>query len=96
MPGLVCRVGDKNEVGGVILTGDPQVLVNNRPIAVIGASVTPHPCCGAQGCPPVHCSAKTTSTNYKVLVGGKPVVTFGSSDTCGHTRMNGSPDVIIG
>lgn len=96
MPGLVCRVGDKNAAGGVILNGDVTVLVNNRPAAVIGARVTPHPCCGAQGCPPVHCAASTTSTNATVLVNGKPIVTFGDIDTCGHTRLGGSSDVIVG
>jgi len=96
MPGLVCRVGDKNAAGGVILTGDPTVLVNFRPIATVGAKVTPHPCCGLKGCPPVHCAALTTSTNATVLVRGKPVVTFGDIDTCGHPRLLGSKDVIIG
>ena len=98
MPGLVCRVGDKNAAGGVILNGDPSVLVNNRPVAVIGARVTPHPCCGAPNRPDcvVHCAATTTSTNGTVLINGKPVVTFGDIDTCGHTRLGGSPDVIVG
>lgn len=96
MPGPVCRVGDKNSAGGVVLTGDPSVLVNFRPIATIGARVTPHPCCGKKGCPPVHCAAVTTSTNATVLVNGKPVVTVGSLDTCAHPRASGSLDVIIG
>lgn len=96
MPGPVCRVGDKNAVGGVILTGDPTVLVNGRPIAVLGASVSPHPCCGAKGCPPIHCAAKTTSKTPTVLVGGKPVVTVGDLDTCAHARAGGSFDVIVG
>lgn len=96
MPGPVCRVGDKNAAGGVILTGNPTVLVNGRPIATIGSRVTPHPCCGAKGCPPVHCSAKTTSTSFTVLAGGKPVVTAGSLDTCGHPRIGGSLSVIVG
>jgi uncharacterized Zn-binding protein involved in type VI secretion len=96
MPGPVCRVGDKNAAGGVILVGDPTVLVNNRPVAIIGSKVTPHPCCGAKGCPPVHCAAVTTSKNYNVLVNGKPIVTFGDKDTCAHTRVGGSPNVIVG
>lgn len=96
MPGSVCRVGDKNAAGGVILLGDSTVLVNNRPIAVIGAKVTPHPCCGRKGCPPTHCSAKTTSTNATVLVNGKPIVTSGDLDTCGHARLGGSTNVFIG
>ena len=96
MPGPVCRVGDKNAVGGVILVGDPTVLVNGRPIAVFGARVTPHPCCGRKGCPPVHCAAKTTSKNFTVLAGGKPVVTAGDLDTCAHPRVGGSLNVIVG
>jgi uncharacterized Zn-binding protein involved in type VI secretion len=96
MPGLVCRVGDKNAAGGVILNGDATVLVNNRPVAVLGGSVTPHPCCGKKGCPPTHCSAKTTSTNGTVLVNGKPIVTLRDTDTCGHARLGGSTNVIVG
>jgi uncharacterized Zn-binding protein involved in type VI secretion len=96
VPKPVCRVGDVNEVGGVILTGDPMVLVNGRPIATIGASVTPHPCCGAQGCPPIHCAAVTKGTSFTVLAGGKPVIVVGDSDTCGHSRVVGSFDVLVG
>jgi uncharacterized Zn-binding protein involved in type VI secretion len=96
MPGSVQRVGDPNVVGGIILTGDPTVLVNGRPVAIIGARVTPHPCCGAKGCPPIHCAASTTSTNYTVLVGGRPIVTTGDIDTCGHSRSVGSTDVFVG
>lgn len=95
MPGLVCRVGDKNAAGGVILTGDPTVLVNFRPVAVLGSKVSPHPCCGAPGCA-LHCAALTTTTNATVLVGLKPIVTFGDIDTCGHPRLLGSKDVIVG
>lgn len=98
MPGAVCRVGDRNAAGGVILNGDATVLVNNRPVAVIGARVTPHPCCGAPNRPEcvVHCAASTTSSNGTVLVNGKPIVTFGDVDTCGHSRLGGSFNVIVG
>jgi uncharacterized Zn-binding protein involved in type VI secretion len=96
MPGSVQRVGDPNVVGGVIIEGDPTVLVNFRPIATLGAPVTPHPCCGAKGCPPIHCAAITTTTNYTVLVKGRPVVTAGDVDTCGHPRSIGSTNVFIG
>lgn len=96
MPGSVQRVGDANVVGGVILTGSPSVLVNGRPIATLGSKVTPHPCCGAKGCPPTHCAALTTSTNYSVLVNGVPVTTSGDIDTCGHPRGIGSTTVLVG
>ena len=96
MPGAVCRVGDKNSAGGVIINGDSSVLVNGRPVAVENSPVSPHPCCGQKGCPPVHCSAKTTSKNITVLVNGRAVVTVGDLDTCNHPRSNGSNDVVIG
>jgi uncharacterized Zn-binding protein involved in type VI secretion len=96
MPGFVQRVGDANQVGGVILEGEPTVLVNGRPVATIGKSISPHFCCGVKGCPPTHCSAKTTATSATVLVNGKPICITGDKDTCGHSRVLGSTDVIVG
>lgn len=96
MPGGVQRVGDQNIAGGVIVEGNPTVLINGRPVAVVGSKVTPHPCCGSQGCPPTHCAAVTTSTNTTVLVGGLPIVLDGDIDTCGHSRIGGSLSVIVG
>ena len=92
----VQRVGDRNNVGGVILNGDNTVLVNGRAIAVQGASISPHPCCGAKGCPPIHCSAKTQANTSTVLVNGLPLILTNDNDTCSHTRAGGSPDVIVG
>ena len=75
------------------MSGDPTVLVNGRPIALMGASVTPHPPCPKPGS---HCRASTTVNQFTVLVNGKPVSTAGAIDTCGHTRGVGSLDVIVG
>lgn len=92
----VQRLGDINSAGGVIMSGDPTVLVNLRPVATIGRPVSPHPCCGAKGCPPVHCSAKTTSITPTVLVNGRPICTTGAPDTCFHARAMGSMNVFVG
>ena len=92
----VQRVGDRNEAGGVILNGDNTVLVNGRAVAIQGASVSPHPCCGQLGCPPTHCNAKTQAKNSKVLVNGVPLIFTDDIDTCGHRRASGSPDVVVG
>ena len=92
----VQRVGDQDSAGGVILNGDSTVLVNGRAVAIRGASVSPHPCCGRRGCPPVHCSAKTQASNSTVLVNGVPIVLSSDVDTCGHPRSGGSPDVTVG
>jgi uncharacterized Zn-binding protein involved in type VI secretion len=83
----VCRVGDKNDAGGVILDGDSTVLVNNQPIAVDGSRVSSHA---------DHPSTTTISTNNTVLINGKPVVILDDKDACGHVRIEGSPDVITG
>jgi uncharacterized Zn-binding protein involved in type VI secretion len=91
----VCRVGDRNSAGGVILNGDASVLVNGRAIAVTNSRVSPHPPCGRAG-GARHCSAQTQAASNSVLVNGKPVVLVGDRDTCGHTRQAGSPDVKIG
>jgi uncharacterized Zn-binding protein involved in type VI secretion len=95
MPG-VQRVGDANSSGGVIQQGDPSVLVNGRPIALVDAPVSPHPPCGQRG-GQAHCSARTQSaSNGTVLVNGKQITLSGSRDTCGHDRSTGSTDVVIG
>lgn len=92
----VQRVGDRNSAGGVVLNGDDTVLINGRAVAIQGASVSPHPCCGALGCPPTHCNAKTQSKASEILVNGVPVVLTDDIDTCGHPRSSGSPDVFVG
>ena len=92
----VQRVGDRNSAGGVVVNGDSSVLVNGRTVAVQGASVSAHPCCGQRGCPPTHCNAKTQANNSTVLVNGIPLVLNGDVDTCGHPRVGGSADVLVG
>lgn len=89
----VQRQGDANGAGGVIRSGVGSVLVNGRPIATIGLGVTPHPCCGVRGCPPVHCNAKTTGGSRTVRVNGRPVALTGNKDSCGHARSGGSSNV---
>lgn len=96
MPGAIQRVGDPNSAGGLIVSGDPTVLVNGRPIAIQNVAVTPHPCCGQRGCPPIHCDARTQSNAANILVNGRPVILAGDIDTCGHPRVAGSPDVRAG
>jgi uncharacterized Zn-binding protein involved in type VI secretion len=90
------RVGDQNTAGGVIQNGDNTVLINGRAVAIKGSAVSPHPDCGRKGRPPIHCNAKTQTTNSTVLVNGVPLISTDDKDTCGHARASGSPDVSIG
>jgi uncharacterized Zn-binding protein involved in type VI secretion len=93
MASLVCRVGDVNAGGGVILEGNPTVLINGRPVAIIGSKVSPHPPCPK---PSSHCSATTQFKPGAVLVNGRPISTAPSTDTCGHPRLTGSLNVVVG
>lgn len=90
------RVGDANGAGGVAQVGAPTVRVNGRPIIIQGNPVTPHPCCGARRCPPVHCSAKTSGGSGTVRATNIQIIRTGDSDTCGHARAGGSGDVRVG
>jgi uncharacterized Zn-binding protein involved in type VI secretion len=84
----VQRVGDQNNAGGVILNGDSSVLVNGRAIAIQGASVSAHPCCGQRGCPPTHCSATTTAKTTNVFVNGKAIM---YADKITNSIINAQP-----
>jgi uncharacterized Zn-binding protein involved in type VI secretion len=93
MPG-VQRMGDANSAGGVITSGDKTVLVNKRPIATIGLSVSAHPPCPIV---PKHCNAKTTIAIVRsVRVNKLPIISTGDNDTCSHMRVGGSPNVKVG
>jgi hypothetical protein len=95
MPGKAQRKGDPNMGGGLITNGDSSVLINGRPAAYPGISVTPHPPCGRRA--PQHCVAVTTKGSQSVRVNGKPLLTSGDKDTCNHGRSaSGSPNVIVG
>ena len=88
----VQRQGDPNGSGGINTSGVASVRVNGRPIVVPGIGVTPHPCCGQNGCG-IHCSAVTSGGSGSVRAGGRPVIRDGDSDTCGHSRTAGSASV---
>lgn len=90
------RRGDINSAGGIVTEGSKKVTVNGRPMAYKGNSVSPHGCCF---CIPPYipdCIATLRPITTKVTVEGKPASKVGDTDTCGHPRMNGSPNVVIG
>ena len=91
MAGGLLRVGDANVAGGLIMEGDPTVLVNGRPIAYINAQVSPH-----QPYKGIHNHARTENKPTGLMVNGRYVITWPSTDTCGHPRITGSSDVIFG
>jgi uncharacterized Zn-binding protein involved in type VI secretion len=94
MPSAV-RIGDTNQAGGRVIDGALNVFVNGRPVCTHVSSVTPHACCGGKGCS-AHCYAVTTAGSFTVFANNMPVVFVGVMDSCGHTRIQGSPNVFVG
>lgn len=79
------RVGDVNDAGGRVLSGNSTLRVNNRDVAVDGSPVSGH------GRGP-HSSPRCRASVTSVQVQGKRLIWQGDVDTCGHRRRPGSPD----
>jgi uncharacterized Zn-binding protein involved in type VI secretion len=73
--------------GGALLTGSPNVFVNNAPAVCVGASVAPH------GKSP-HSSAVMVSGSKNVFINNKPVCRAGDLANCGH-KASGSSNVNV-
>ena len=95
MPLMIHRLGDANTAGGQIIS-IPQstVFANNLLVCVDGSIGTSHPPCPL---PAIHCAGAwvTTSGGPTVFAGNIPVNKIGDSDSCGHARAAGSPDVFM-
>jgi len=83
------RVGDANDAGGRITSGVETVRVNNLPISVDGSPVSSH---GKN----VHAGPTTAGGVASVRARNIAVNVTGNKDTCGHTRVGGSPNVRTG
>lgn len=94
MPG-VQTVGDANGAGGAGSGGVASVRVNGKAVLVNGDPVSAHAPWDKRSHPP-HQAATTSGGSGTVKAGGKPIITTGCADTCGHTRAGGSGDVRIG
>ena len=85
------RLGDANNMGGKIIAGVDSVLVNNKPICVDGKPISSH-----YPYVPPHGSPVTSGGLGSVIAGGIPINIIGNPDTCGHSRVEGSGDVVAG
>lgn len=82
------RLGDVNSYPApVIGVKAARTLVNGFPAATAGDFVAPH------DEDPTH-FAVTTSSSPRVLFQGVPVTRIGDTDTFGHSRVSGSPNVL--
>jgi len=86
----IVRVGDINSGSGKVISGEPSVRLNNLDIAVEGSPVTPHP--HPKGAIQ-HDIATCRASQSRIKVKGKRLIFVGDVDTCGHVRIQGSPNV---
>jgi uncharacterized Zn-binding protein involved in type VI secretion len=91
------RVGDANQEGGRIIRGAGTVFANGIKVGLHVSTLTPHaPWPKRRRNPhPPHKAATTTEGSPTVFCEGSPVLRVGSGNTCGHSIVEGSPDINV-
>lgn len=90
----IARADDTNEEGGQIISGATTVVVNNKLVGLIGDTMTEHSPYGPPHDP--HVAATIIDGSGTVMADGKFVAWKGSGNSCGHSIVVGSEDVIVG
>jgi hypothetical protein len=85
------RVGDANQEGGKIIRGAGTVYANGIQVGLHVSKLTPHAPWGKPH--PPHEAATTTEGSPTVFAEGAPVLRVGSGNSCGHSIVDGSPNV---
>lgn len=81
MPRVV-RIGDPGSHGGVVVTGSPDVYVNDLKVARVGDTYA----CPIHGANPIVSGSPDTYAN------DSNVARVGDTTACGATLVDGSPD----
>jgi uncharacterized Zn-binding protein involved in type VI secretion len=87
------RQGDANQPGGKIMRGAGTVFANGIAVGLHVSQITPHAPWGKPH--PPHRAATTTSASETVICEGSQVLKVGSGNSCGHSIVQGSPDVFV-
>lgn len=90
----IARDGDTNEEGGAIISGAATVKVNGKLVGLVQDTLTSHAPYGPPH--PPHEAPTITDGSGTVKADGKFVAWVTSGNTCGHSIVVGSPDVIVG
>lgn len=85
MPNL-SRKGDANQAGGKIIRGAATVFANGIPVGLHVSPITPHG-------PGIHAGAVTTTASPTVFTEGCQTLRITSGNNCGHSIIEGSPNV---
>lgn len=89
----ISRVGDTNQAGGAITGGAGTVFANGKNVGQLGNKLTPHAPWGRAH--PPHSAATVTSGSPTVFANGVAVAKVGSSNSCGHSMVQGSDNVFV-
>ena len=87
------RKGDKNQAGGAIMRGASTVIANGIPVGLHVSQISSHAPWGNPH--PPHEAASTTTGSPTAFAEGVPVLRIGSGNSCGHSIVEGSPDVHV-
>jgi len=87
------RKGDANQTGGTIIRGAATVFANGIPVGLHVSRITPHAPWGKPH--PPHAAPTTTQGSPTVFAEGDPVLRIGSGNTCGHSIVQGSPNIFV-
>ena len=87
------RKGDANQEGGQIIRGAKTVFANGIEVGLHVSQMTPHSPWGKPH--PPHDAPTTTQGSPSVIAEGSPVLRIGSGNTCGHSIVQGSPDIFV-
>jgi uncharacterized Zn-binding protein involved in type VI secretion len=87
--GPICRFGDKNIVGGIVVGSAKTVFANFLPVAMVGDFVLPHP----KG--HKHLFSTIVTGSPTVFCEGRPVARVGSKALCKHPMVTGSFNVFV-
>lgn len=89
------RVGDTNQVGGAIMRGASTVVCNGIQVGLHVSQITPHSPWRRRKAHRPHHAATTTEGSPTVFAEGSPVLRVGSGNSCGHSIVQGSPNVFV-
>lgn len=90
----IARDGDVNEEGGAIISGASTVFVNGILVGLVGDTITAH---SPYGIPhPPHAAPNVTDGSGTVFADGILVAWVGSGNSCGHSIVVGSDNVVVG
>jgi uncharacterized Zn-binding protein involved in type VI secretion len=87
------RKGDANQTGGQIIRGADTVYANGIKVGLHVSPITPHAPWGPPH--PPHDAPTTTEGSPTVFAEGCPVLRIGSGNTCGHSIVQGSPNIYV-